>query len=134
MESKKILILLAVLISVGFTSSFIYWSKNVKPENTSLTDQKEGLSPLTSVCDGWTDVPGEISCQKAIEISLGRYAGKTEYVERVVLPGDEILAEVGIRPDSPVVLGNSPKELERIKVIINAKTSEIISVRPGRGL
>lgn len=86
-------IIIGALILIGLVSSFSYWVKYLKPEETerlrqleaeqrALTLLKEPKEKLISSCEEFPPVPGEISCQEAIIIAQEQYPGEIQYINQ----------------------------------------------------
>ena len=135
MKTKSLIILIFGLIFSILIICFIYWFQYVKPVSPTPAQKPVSvpeITPISSPCLKFLETGEEITCGKIIGLSLKEYSGDIEYVDKVILPEEEILWEVGVKLDKPTKIKNLPQEMERIKIIIDAKTSEIISVRPGR--
>lgn len=138
-----IILVLILVIAAVVLSYFNYFQKLFPklppapvPEKREVAE-KEIITPPTKIdvlCGEFPVIQDEITCESAIELALKNYSGEAEYVSRVVLPEEETLIEVGVKLKEATVLENLAQKVERVKIIINTKTSEIISVRPGREL
>ena len=81
------------------------------------------------LCGQYPKVPTEISCFEAVGIANSKYSGNIISVRRIGLEGNETLWDIEMRLSAPIEL-NEIVIKENARVIIDAMTSQVISVRP----